>query len=83
MTRQSRSNRHSPWHEDYQHYLSILEECPDEVFRGQGAYTNKEIGEVFGVGYTAVTGTILVVEKQLRKNKDLKRLVEEIIEELQ
>jgi hypothetical protein len=72
MTRQSRSIRHSPWHEDYQHYLSILEECPDEVFCGQGAYTKKEIGEVSGVGCTAVTGARLVAEKRLRKNKDLK-----------
>ena len=54
-----------------------------KFFREQGAYTNKEIGEVSGVGYTAVTGTILRTEKQFRENKDLKRLVEEIIEELQ
>ena len=47
------------------------------------ANTNKEIGEVFGVGYTPVTKTILRTEKQFRENKDLKRLVEEIIEELQ
>ena len=32
---------------------------------------------------TAVTGARLVVEKQFRANKDIKRLVEEIIEELQ
>jgi len=76
MTRQSRSIRHSPWHEDYQHYLSILEECPDEVFCGQGASTNKEIGEVFGVAYTAVAGTILRTEKQIRKtwrSNDMRR----------
>ena len=36
-----------------------------------------------GVGYTAVTGTILRAEKQIRENKDLKRLVEKIIEEMQ
>ena len=36
-----------------------------------------------GLGYAAVAGTILRVEKQFRANKDLKRLVEEIIEELQ
>jgi ribosomal protein S28E/S33 len=35
------------------------------------------------VGCTAVTGRILRVEKQFRKNKDLKRLVEEIIEKMQ
>ena len=51
--------------------------------REQGAYTKKEIGEVYGVGCTAVTGARLVAEKRLRKNKDLKQLVEEIIEELQ
>jgi hypothetical protein len=53
-----------------------------KFFREQGAYTNKEIGEGFSVGYTAVTGTILWAEKQFRANKDLKRLVEEIIEEI-
>ena len=48
-----------------------------------GAYTNREIGELFGVGYTAITGTVKrAEEKSLKGNKRLQRLTEKIIDEL-
>jgi hypothetical protein len=48
-----------------------------------GVYTNREIGELFGVGYTAITGTVKRVEdKHLEGNKRLQRLIEKIIDEL-
>jgi hypothetical protein len=45
-----------------------------------GVYTHKEIGEVFGVGYTAVTGIVKRVEERLRNNKRQKRLAENIFQ---
>lgn len=36
-----------------------------------GVYTNKEIGEAFGVGYTAITGTIKRGEQYIKKDKRL------------
>jgi hypothetical protein len=46
-----------------------------------GIFTHKEIGEVFSVGYTAVTGTILRAERHLKEDKHLRSLVERIIKE--
>ena len=43
-------------------------------------YTNKEIGEVFGVGYTAVTESIKRAERYLEKNKRTAKLVRKIID---
>ena len=42
-----------------------------------------EIGEVFGVGYTAITGTVKRAEQHFAMNTQLQRLIEKIIEELQ
>jgi hypothetical protein len=47
-----------------------------------GAYTHKEIGEVFGIGYTAVTGIIQRAENYLQKNMAQKILSEKILHEL-
>jgi hypothetical protein len=48
-----------------------------------GAYTNREIGEVFGFGYTAITGTVKRAEQHLARNTQLQRLIEQIVDELQ
>jgi hypothetical protein len=47
-----------------------------------GAYTNREIGELFGVGYTAITGTVKRAEKRLEGNKRLQRSTEKILDEI-
>jgi REP element-mobilizing transposase RayT len=53
------------------------------IMSRMGAYTNREIGELFGVGYTAITGTVKRVEvKHLEGNKRLQRLIQKIIDEL-
>jgi len=52
------------------------------IMSRMGAYTNREIGEVFGVGYTAITGTVKRAEQHLEKNALLQRSVNKIIDEL-
>ena len=47
-----------------------------------GAYTHKEIGEMFGVGYTAVTGVIKRVEGLLLQDKHKNKLAAEILNEI-
>jgi len=47
-----------------------------------GAYTNVEIGKVFGVGYTAVTGSAKRGEYYLLKNKQVKRKAESILSDI-
>ncbi len=47
-----------------------------------GAYTHKEIGEMFGVGYTAVTGMIKRVEGLLLQDKHKNKLAAEILNEI-
>jgi putative transposase len=47
-----------------------------------GAYTHKEIGEVFSVGYTATTGSIKRAEAYLHNNKRQKNLADRIINDL-
>jgi hypothetical protein len=39
------------------------------IMSKSGIFSYKEIGEVFGVGYTAVTGTILRAERYLKEDK--------------
>jgi len=53
------------------------------IMSRMGAYTNREIGEVFGVGYTAITGTVKRAEQHFAMNTQSQRLIEKIIEELQ
>ena len=43
-----------------------------------GCYTHTEIGEVFGVGYTAITGIVKKVEEKLESDKQQKRLADKI-----
>ncbi len=45
----------------------------------QGVYTNAEIGEVFGVGYTAVTGSAKRGKHYLSKDKKIKRKAESML----
>jgi len=52
------------------------------IMSRMGAYTNREIGELFGVGYTAITGTVKRAEKHLEKSKRLQRLIDKTIDEL-
>jgi putative transposase len=48
-----------------------------------GAYTHREIGELFGVGYTAITGTVKrAEEKYLGTSKRLQRVIEKILSDL-
>ncbi len=47
-----------------------------------GVYLNKEIGEVFGVGYTAVPGAIKRGQKYLRSGGPLQRVVNRIIADI-
>jgi chromosomal replication initiation ATPase DnaA len=44
-----------------------------------GVYTNKEIGGVFGVRYTAITGTIKRAEQYLKQDKQMNKIAQEII----
>ena len=47
-----------------------------------GVYTNKEIGEAFGVGYTAITGAVRRGEKYLDADEGLMRAVHKIINDI-
>lgn len=44
-----------------------------------GVYLNKEIGRVFGVGYTAVPGAVKRAQEYLRSDGQLDRLINKII----
>ncbi len=47
-----------------------------------GVYLNKEIGEVFGVGYTAVPGAVKRCQEYLRSDGQLERLINKIIADI-
>ena len=47
-----------------------------------GVYLNREIGEVFGVGYTAVPGALKRGLEYLRADGQLERVVNEIIADI-
>ncbi len=47
-----------------------------------GVYLNKEIGKVFGVGYTAVPGAVKRGQEYLRSDGQLERLVKKIIADI-
>jgi hypothetical protein len=47
-----------------------------------GAYLNKEIGKVFGVGYTAVPGAVKRGQEYLRSDGQLERVVKKIIADI-
>lgn len=52
------------------------------VLHGLGVYLNREIGEVFGVGYTAVPGSVKRGLKYLRSGGQLERVVYKIIADI-
>ena len=52
------------------------------VLHGLGVYLNREIGEVFGVGYTAVPGSVKRGLKYLRSGGQLERVVNKIIADI-
>jgi hypothetical protein len=45
-------------------------------------YLNKEIGKVFGIGYTAVPGAVKRGQVYLRSDKQLEKVVDEIIADI-
>lgn len=45
-------------------------------------YTNRRIGEAFGVGYTAVSGATKRGERYVEQNERLKEIVEKIINDI-
>ena len=47
-----------------------------------GVYLNKEIGMVFGVGYTAIPGAVKRGQEYLRSNGQLERLVNKTIDDI-
>jgi hypothetical protein len=47
-----------------------------------GVYLNREIGEVFGVGYTAVPGAVKRGQKYLKLGAQLERVVNKIIADI-
>jgi hypothetical protein len=47
-----------------------------------GVYLSREIGEVFGVGYTAVPGAVKRGQKYLRLGGQLERVVNKIIADI-
>jgi REP element-mobilizing transposase RayT len=47
-----------------------------------GVYLNREIGEVFGVGYTAVPGAVKRGQEYLRSDGQLERVVNKIIADI-
>ena len=46
-----------------------------------GVYRNQEIGYVFGVGYTAVTGAVKRSERYLALDKQLDQMVKKILDD--
>jgi len=47
-----------------------------------GVYGNEEIGEVFGVGYTAVTGAVKRAQTHLNVDRQLERMANKIINDI-
>jgi putative transposase len=47
-----------------------------------GVYLNREIGEVFGVGYTAIPGAIKRGQRYLNSDRRLAKLVKKIIDDI-
>jgi len=47
-----------------------------------GVYLNKEIGEVFGVGYTAIPGAVKRGQEYLRSDGQLERVANKIISDI-
>ncbi len=47
-----------------------------------GVYLNREIGEVFGVGYTAIPGAVKRGQEYLKSDRQLERVINEIIADI-
>jgi hypothetical protein len=64
-------------------FLGVLEEMSDRYFfRGTGLYTNKQIGELFGLTYSAVSHRKSIVKSEISKQSEMRRkysLVKSII----
>jgi hypothetical protein len=61
--------------------------CPNRdvaiyVLYQLGVYLNREIGKVFGVGYTAVPGAVKRGQEHLRSDGQLERVVKKIIADI-
>jgi hypothetical protein len=61
--------------------------CPNRdvaiyVLYQLGVYLNREIGKVFGVGYTAVPGAVKRGREHLRSDGQLKRVINKIIADI-
>jgi len=55
-------------------FLGVLEEMSDRYFlRGTGLYTNKQIGEFFGLTYSAVSHRASIVESEISKQSEMRR----------
>ena len=52
------------------------------ILRCLGVYTNKRIGEAFGVGYTAVSEAAKRGERYAEENERLREIVEKIINDI-
>ena len=73
--------------DDYEVFLGVLEEMSDRIFqkdvqdrdvllyflRGTGLYTNKQIGELFGLTYSAVSRRASIVKSQISKPSEMRR----------
>jgi hypothetical protein len=83
----SRGNKHRNiflGDDDYEVFLGVLEEMSDRYFlRGTGLYTNKQIGELFGLTYSAVSRRACIVKIEMSKQSEMRRkysLIKSIIE---
>jgi hypothetical protein len=60
--------------DDYEVFLGVLEEMSDRYFlRGTGLYTNKQIGELFGLTYSAVSRRASIVKPEISKQSEMRR----------
>jgi DNA-binding MarR family transcriptional regulator len=60
--------------------FEVTELCIMYALNRMNICTNKEIGDVFGVGYTAVTEAVKRAEGYLEKNKRIANKVRNIID---
>ena len=73
--------------DDYKVFLGVLEEMTDRIFqkdvqdrdvllyffRETGLYTNKQIGELFGLTYSPVSRRASIVKSQISKQSEMRR----------
>ena len=56
--------------------------CGHFVLYELGVYLNREIGEVFGIGYTAIPGVVKRGKEYLRSDRQLEGVINEIIADI-